>query len=78
MLNNQNVKQLTEMRGLGDLARLMQEQPLASELDGEFEYNSQFVNQSFKPALKCIMQTVRDEKAILEFMVDPAWLERWL
>ena len=78
LLNNQNVKQLTEMRGLADLARLMQEQPLASELDGEFEYNSQFVNQSFKPALKCIMQSVRDEKAILEFMVDPAWMERWL
>ena len=78
LLNNQIVDEFVKVGGMPDIARIVQEQPMPSELEDEFEYNSNYVNKSFKPAIKCIMQSVRDEKAILEFMAVGDWMERML
>ena len=72
---------LTKINGIADLARLVQEQPMPSEVEeggANWEYSQRYVNQSFKPALKCIMQAVRSERAINEFMANKDWLDRLL
>ena len=52
---------------------------MPSDLDDEtFEYNENFVNKSFKPVLKCLLQCMRNEKAALQFIKEKPYMERLL
>lgn len=51
---------------------------MPSEVDEDWNYGPKWVNGSFKIALKCIMQSLRSERAILEFMTNSDWMERLL
>ena len=67
------------MQGISDLARIMQEQPMPSEVENEqFNYTSKFINQGFKAAIFALMQSLRNEQAVAEFMSNNEWIERML
>ena len=55
LVNNRNVELFKQYSGVADIARIVQEQPMPSEMDEEFQYNSTHVNQSFKIGLKVLM-----------------------
>ena len=76
--NPQEAKTLVSTQGIAELGRLMAEQPLPREVQGDFNYNSDFVNQSFKPALRCLAMAMRHENCVLTFMANTAWYERFL
>ena len=46
--------------------------------DEEFTYTPKFMNSGFKPACKVIMQSLRSERAVVEFMSNTDWIERML
>ena len=52
---------------------------MPSEVDEEaWNYGPDQVNASFIICLKCLMQTLRSERAVLEFMANSDWIERLL
>ena len=52
---------------------------MPSEVENEeFSYTPKFMNQGFKPAVKTLMQCLRNERAVVEFMSNSDWIERML
>ena len=69
---------MVSTQGIAELGRLVAEQPLPREVSGNFTYDSEFVNQSFKPALRCLAVAMHHENCVLTFMANTAWYERFL
>ena len=69
---------MVSTQGIAELGRLVAEQPLPREVAGDFAYNSDYVNQAFKPALRCLAVAMRHENCVLTFMANTAWYERFL
>ena len=52
---------------------------MPSEVEGEeFTYTPKFINQGFKPACFTLMQSLRGERSVVEFMANSDWIERIL
>ena len=69
---------LVTIQGVAELGRLVAEQPLPTEVAGEFSYTADYVNQSFKPAVRCITAAMRHEDCVHAFMANTSWYERFL
>lgn len=69
---------ITRVDGVAHLGRLLQEQPMPSEMNKEFHYDERSVNKSFRVLTRVLMQAMRVESFVIEFMSCKEWVDRLL
>ena len=57
LINEKNLLELQQLTGTEDIAKLMMEQPMPSEIDNpdDWDYSKKYVNTSFRYVLKCLL-----------------------
>ena len=80
LINDKCLLEIQQLGGTEEICKLLMEQPMPSEIDNpdDWEYTKRYVNTSFRYVLKCLLQMVRDQRGVNEFLAQKTWCDRLL